>query len=295
MVEIKSQTDHIALEGFIPLWPLWPRMECPHWLPGARKSHRSAGTEAEISEELQWFISEYGVGKWKEGEAVVNKDCWWLETTGASSVAMLSLRENYHSQTRGLIISYLPPVKGVVSLPLPKVVHADHIFLGSNPAALRMATWRGVGGARCLVPSQHHGQNRFKVLAEAVTGEGVEDWGEATMGEGQALCHLQHIVQTVADLTVPKDMQIQQRVQEQGEVVREPQQEEDYHQGRSHPQSPALSRWPQPDQNTTDAGVKENHGQQWEEKPQEVQLESQVQLPNGCMSAKIGIAVPHAI
>lgn len=84
-------------------------MECPHWLPGARKSHRSAGTEAEISEELQWFISEYGVGKWKEGEAVVNKDCWWLETTGASSMAMLSLRENYHSQTRGLIISYLPP------------------------------------------------------------------------------------------------------------------------------------------------------------------------------------------
>lgn len=85
MVEIKSQTYHIALEGFISLWPLWPRMECPHWLPGARKSHRSARTEAEISEELQWFISEYGIRKWKKGEAVVNKDCWWLETTGASS------------------------------------------------------------------------------------------------------------------------------------------------------------------------------------------------------------------
>lgn len=160
--------------------------------------------EAEISGELQWFSREDGVQE-AGGRGNSKQDLLVVENhSGKQHGHAVPQTVADHA---GLIIPHLPLVKGVFGLPLSKIIHADHVFLGSsNPAALRMARGRGMGSARCLVPSQHHRQERLQVLAEAATGEGVEDRGEAAVGEGQALCHLQCIVQMVADLTVPKDM-----------------------------------------------------------------------------------------
>lgn len=70
--------------------------------------------------------------------------------------------------------------------------------------------------------SEHSGQESLQVLTEAAAGEGTESRGEATVKEGDALCHLKCIVQVLAGPAVPKDLQVLQRVQKQGEVVRRP-------------------------------------------------------------------------
>lgn len=106
--------------------------------------------------------------------------------------------------------------------------------------------------------SEHSGQESLEVLAEAAAGKRIEDGGEAAVEEGDALCHLQRIVQVLADLAVPKDLQVQQRVQKQGDVVREPQHKEGHHQAYGHPQSPALAWGPQPGQDGANAGIEED-------------------------------------
>ena len=125
-----------------------------------------------------------------EEGAAMSKDGWWLRITGPSSAAKRALRgsgvlsgmaRRSHS---GLIRPRMPLVKVVISLPLSQVIHADHVFLGSNPAALRMARWQSLGRARVPVPSQHGSQESFQILPEAAAGKGVEDGREAAVEEG---------------------------------------------------------------------------------------------------------------
>lgn len=76
--------------------------------------------------------------------------------------------------------------------------------------------------------------------------------------------------------------------------IREPQHKEGHHQAYGHPQSPALAWGPQPGQDGANAGIEEDHGKQGEEKPQEVLLEAEEELPDGPVPPKIRKAVPHA-
>lgn len=90
------------------------------------------------------------------------------------------------------------------------------------------------------------------------------------MDEGQALCDLNGVVQLPAPLAAPDRTDVLQGVEDEDDVVREPQDEEDAHQGEDQAEGSPRARRPQRGERARYAGIAEHHEQEGKKETQDV-------------------------
>lgn len=90
------------------------------------------------------------------------------------------------------------------------------------------------------------------------------------MDEGQALGDLNGIVQLPAPLAAPDDTNILQGVEDEDDVVREPQDEEDAHQSEDEAEGSPRAGHPQRGEDARYAGIAEHHQEEREKETQDV-------------------------